>query len=145
MLARSMVRGLMSVTIRMKTTSLVLFLTAFAMTRGSADTITFTTPGEGSVTVPAGDEWTNVTVQCWSGGGGGGGYSGGGGGGGAYGETTYSSLATGSYAYYVGGGGARGFVGDQSPSGPGYGWPGSYTAWNTPTNQSSYDPALFTF
>ena len=36
-------------------------------------TLTLTNPGEGSVTIPTGYDWTNVTVQCWGGGGGGGG------------------------------------------------------------------------
>ena len=42
---------------------------------------------------------------------------------------TYSSLAAGSYAYYVGSGG-------------GIGSPGGNSSWNTPNNQSSYDILL---
>ena len=38
--------------------------------------------GVGSVTIPTGYGWTDVTVQCWGGGGGGSGYYGFGGGGG---------------------------------------------------------------
>ena len=34
--------------------------------------LSLTTAGAGSVTIPAGYDWTNVTVQCWGGGGGGG-------------------------------------------------------------------------
>ena len=55
--------------------------------------LSLTSAGGGSVTIPAGYDWTNVTVECWGGGGGGGGgyyspayagnwYAGGGGGGG---------------------------------------------------------------
>jgi hypothetical protein len=74
--------------------------------------LTYTTAGAGSVTVPTGCEWIDVTVQCWSGGGGGGvgtGYGGdiggGGGGGGAYASNTYTTLLSGTYSYYVGAGG----------------------------------------
>lgn len=106
-----------------------------AAASGHADTITLSTPGNGSVTVPEGYMWTDITVQCWSGGGGGGledsyyGAGGGGGGGGAYGSATYSALGAGQYDYSVGGGG-------------GLGSNGGDTYWNTPSNQSSYDVHL---
>ena len=85
----------------------------FRLPRG--DEIDLTTTGSGSVTIPPGYEWTDVSVQCWGGGGGGGGGgdlngAGGGGGGGAYAYNTYPTLAFGLYDYYVGagGGGASG-------------------------------------
>jgi hypothetical protein len=88
--------------------------------------ISLTTTGAGIVTIPAGYEWTNVTVQCW-GGGGGAAYEGaGGGGGGAYSSKTYATLAAGAYNYYVGAGGAGSAQGDsfiQAVS-------GSNTIWN---------------
>jgi hypothetical protein len=99
MLDKTMARGFLAV-----------LLMVFAVTRGSGDTITLTTPGAGSATVPSGYDWTNVTVQCWGAGGGGGGFGnypgGGGGGGGAYSSRTYTSLVAGDYGYYVGAGGA---------------------------------------
>ncbi len=75
-----------------------------------ANELDLTTTGASTVTIPAGYEWTNVTVQCWGGGGGGGGYYGGGGGGGAYSAQTYTTpLVAGAYSYFVGAGGAGGF------------------------------------
>ncbi len=79
--------------------------------------LALTATGAGSLTIPAGYDWTDVTVQCWGGGGGGGGgytsgggyysYYGGGGGGGAYSAKTYTTpLVAGAYSYYVGAGGA---------------------------------------
>ena len=93
-----------------------------------ADTLSFTTTGAGTLTIPAGYEWTDVTVQCWGGGGGGGGYEsgdgGGGGGGGAYCAETYSTpLVAGSYRYYVGAGGYGG-------NGLAAGGTGGDTIWN---------------
>ena len=91
-----------------------IFVLSAADTGMGQDTITLTTPGSGSVTIPAGYDWTNVTVQCWSGGGGGGGGryeasgSGGGGGGGAYASNTYETLLPGAYNYLIGVGGAGG-------------------------------------
>jgi hypothetical protein len=88
----------------------VVILTASTFAYGSE--MDLATPGAGSVTIPTGYEWTDVTVQCWSGGGGGGGgyysdgyYGGGGGGGGAYGYNSYATLVSGSYNYYIGAGG----------------------------------------
>ena len=53
--------------------SVVVILAGTAFARGNE--IDLTTTGTGSVTIPAGYEWTDVTVQCWGGGGGGsGGY-----------------------------------------------------------------------
>ena len=80
------------------------------------NTLTLTTTGIGSITIPAGYEWTDVTVQCWGGGGVGGasiGYVGlqcsGGGGGGAYSAKTYATpLVAGTYSYCVGAGGGCG-------------------------------------
>jgi hypothetical protein len=91
------------------------------------DTLTLATPGAGSVTIPAGYDWTNVTVQCWGGGGGGGGGAnpsgGGGGGGGAYSGTTCTApLFAGAYSYYVGAGGDGG----SGSTGSG----GGSTIWN---------------
>jgi hypothetical protein len=117
---------------------LAVALTVFAVTRGSGETMTITTPGTGSVTVPTGYEWTNVTVQCWSGGGGGGGfgyfnefgngpYGGDGGGGGAYAYNSYATLLSGSYNYYIGAGGAAGAGGWGML---GNGSPGGNTIWN---------------
>ena len=80
------------------TAALLLALSVPSVAR--ANTLSFTTTGAGSVTIPAGYEWTNVTVQCWGAGGGGGGggifltgatdYGGGGGGGGGYSAKTYT-------------------------------------------------------
>ena len=109
------------------------------MSRGAANTITLTTPGSGSLTVPAGYEWTNVTVQCWSGGGGGAGgwndydgyfhrYGDGGGGGGAYAYKGYTILLAGTYHYLIGVGGAGG------PSGSN-GSAGGSTIWNYEAQQ----------
>ena len=99
-------------------------------------TLPLTTTGAGGVTIPAGYEWANVTVQCWGGGGGGGngttynatGYGGSGGGGGAYSYKTYTTLAPGAYSYYVGAGG-MGEVnyGGGFPNGSGS---GGSTIWN---------------
>jgi hypothetical protein len=85
----------------------ILAVSTFAY--GSALNLSAT--GAGSVTIPAGYTWTNVTVQCWGGGGGASDQSHGGGGGGAYAFKTYTSLAAGNYSYYVGAGGT-GFSGN---------------------------------
>lgn len=71
-------------------------------------TLPITNTGAGSVTVPAGYDWTNVTVQCWGGGGGGGAWGGGGGGGGAYAYNTYTTLSPGTYNYLIGSAGPSG-------------------------------------
>ena len=119
-------RCLMTVAVQM-TLLLALLLSVSVVAHGQ-DTLTVTNPGVGSVTVPAGYDWINVTVQCWAGGGGGGSssgyYGGGGGGGGAYSANTYTTpLVAGAYSYYVGAGGA-GYV----PGGNGGG--GGNTIWN---------------
>ena len=98
------------------------------------DVMTLTSTGAGSITVPAGYEWTNVSIQCWGGGGGGGGgytsgggyysYYGGGGAGGAYSAKTYTTpLIGGAFSYYVGAGG-RGSATDSAGSS------GGSTVWN---------------
>jgi formylglycine-generating enzyme required for sulfatase activity len=95
--------------------ALLLPLSVSSVVNGSV--LSLTTTGAGSVTIPAGFEWTNVTVQCWGAGGGGGfgglysygatDMGGGGGGGGAYAAKAYAApLAAGAYSFYVGGGGA---------------------------------------
>ncbi len=111
--------------------SVVVLLFSVSAVAHGQDTLTVTNPGAGSVSIPAGYEWTDVTVQCWAGGGGGGGgfpnsgtwYGGGGGGGGAYASNTYPTLVSGSYNYYIGAGGAVG-------AGYGNGIPGGNTIWN---------------
>jgi len=98
--------------------------------------LSLTTAGAGSVIIPAGYDWTDVTVQCWGGGGGGGSYyifdngevSGGGAGGGAYSSNTYATaLVAGTYGYYIGAGGVG--AGGGSDSG-GSGSGGENTVWN---------------
>ncbi len=88
MFDKTLMRGSMAAI----TTALILALSVSSMA-WSQDVLTLTATGAGSVPIPAGYDWTNVTVQCWGGGGGGGGgytsgggyysYYGGGGGGGA--------------------------------------------------------------
>jgi len=82
--------------------------------------------------IPNGYDWTNVTVQCWSGGGGGGsaGPGGSGGGGGAYAYNTYPTLLSGSYNYYIGAGGGGGSDGSGSSGGS--------TIWNYGGAQDIY-------
>ncbi len=115
------------------TTALILALSVSSMA-WSQDVLTLTATGAGSVPIPAGYDWTNVTVQCWGGGGGGGGgytsgggyysYYGGGGGGGAYSAKTYTTpLVAGAYSYYVGAGGGGG-------GSSGNGVAGGSTFWN---------------
>ena len=92
--------------------AVVFVATVSSVGRGQV-VLTYTTAGAGSVTVPTGYEWTDVTVQCWGGGGGGGGgqpplTNGGGGGGGAYAYSSYPTLLSGSYDYYIGAGGGSG-------------------------------------
>ena len=114
----------------------VVILAVSTFARGNE--IDLTTTGTGSVTVPAGYEWTDVTVQCWSGGGGGGGASsvygpdsGGGGGGGAYAYNTYPTLVSGLYNYYIGAGGGGGPY-------SGSGSAGGNTIWNYGGTQDIY-------
>ena len=133
-LGNTMVRGLFVAALRMEIISLALLLSASAVARGQ-DTLTETTPGAGNITVPTGYEWTDVTVQCWSGGGGGGGsyggYGGTGGGGGAYSYNTYPTLLSGSYDYYIGaGGGGGGYTTN--------GGAGGNTIWNYGGAQDIY-------
>ena len=90
---------------------LALFLLVSSVARAQL-VLSLTSAGAGSVTIPPGYDWTNVTVQCWGGGGGGGvgpatNGVGGGGGGGAYSSKTYTmALVAGGYSWYVGAGGA---------------------------------------
>ena len=83
------------------TTALILALSVSSVARAQL-VLSLTSAGAGSVTIPPGYDWTNVTVQCWGGGGGGGGGSatttitaaalgGGAGGGGAYSSNTYTT------------------------------------------------------
>ena len=58
-----MVRGLSAFALRV-TIVLALLLSVSSLARGQ-DVLTLTTPGAGSIMIPTGDEWTNVTVQCW--------------------------------------------------------------------------------
>ena len=102
--------------------------------------LSLTSAGAGSVTIPPGYDWTNVTVQCWGGGGGGGGGlvdgpvsdGGGGGGGGAFSAKSYATpLAAGaSYTYYIGTGGSAGVAGYHGVAVPTSGGNGESTIWN---------------
>ena len=131
---KMMVRGLSAFALRV-TIVLALLLSVSSLARGQ-DVLTLTTPGAGSIMIPTGDEWTNVTVQCWGGGGGGGGTyggcsMGGGGGGGAYSSNTYPMLVAGTYNYYVGAGGAGGAGVANGAGYTGYGGGSSgSTIWN---------------
>ena len=119
-----------AVALRTNSIWLALLFSVSVAGRASGDTITLTTPGAGSIPVPAGYEWINVTVECWGGGGGGGGGpSGGGGGGGAYASGIFATLPSGSYIYYVGAGGAGGGGGT-------YGGSGADTYWSPGGAQS---------
>ena len=104
-------RGLAAGALRMAIVPAFLFLVSVAA-HGQQMVLPVTNTGAGSITVPTGYDWINVTVQCWSGGGGGGGgwyvYGGGGGGGGAYAYNTYPTLLSGLYNYYIGAGGGGG-------------------------------------
>jgi probable HAF family extracellular repeat protein len=117
----------------------VLIVVSLAMSVSSMvhgqSVLSLTTTGAGSVTIPAGYEWTNVTVQCWGGGGGGAftqpvtGVGAGGGGGGAFSSMTYATaLLAGTYNYYVGPGGAGPTYGP--PFLPVSGGSGGNTIWN---------------
>ncbi len=88
--------------------------------------LSLTTAAAGTVTIPAGYDWTNVTVQCWGGGGGGGGDAYGGGGGAYSGKAYTTPLVAGPYSYYVGAGG----LGGTTISVPGVGSSGGSTVWN---------------
>ena len=108
------------------------------------DTLPLTTPGSGSVTIPAGYEWTDVTVQCWGGGGGGGGgsdfFGAAGGGGGAYAYNSYATLPSGTYNYFVGTGGNYGYYyySFQGWSSVSAGSVGGNTIWNYGGSQDIY-------
>ena len=119
MFVKAMVRGLTAAALRM-TAVLILLLSIFAVVHGAE--LILTNTGAGSVTVPAGDDWTNVTIQCWGGGGGGGScyyfsrlgelFGGGGGGGGGYCSLSgYGgvgfTIPAGTYNYTIGAGGTQ--------------------------------------
>jgi fibronectin-binding autotransporter adhesin len=119
MFRKTTMRGLMAAV-----TTLILALSVSSVAKAQL-VLTLTNAGVGSVTIPAGYEWTNVTVQCWSGGGGGaGGLGAAGGGGGAYASKTYSLLTAAIYNCYIGGGGGGGLGNDAS------GGNGGSTIWN---------------
>ena len=126
MFDKTMVRSSMAAALRVAAISLMLLAAVSGVVRGAI--ITETSTGAGTVTIPTGYEWTNVTVQCWGGGGGGagGGYYGAGGGGGAYASGTFATLPPGSYNYYVGAGGAGG----GATNSDGSGGAGGNTDWN---------------
>jgi autotransporter-associated beta strand protein len=132
MFDKTMVQGSMAVI----ATALIWVLSVSSVTQGQ-DVLTLTATGAGSVTIPIGYEWTNVTVQCWGGGGGGSsGPYGQGGGGGAYAFNTYAAIVPGTYDYYVGPGGQGGVVyinGSQEN-----GSTGGSTIWNFGGAQDIY-------
>jgi len=139
MFEKAMARSLMAAALRMTAISLGLLLSVFGVARGAI--ITETSTGVGSLTIPTGYEWINVTIQCWGGGGGGAAsnyssgvnFGGGGGGGGAYSSKTYTTpLVAGAYSYYVGVGGAAGTT--QGNNG-GF---GGKTIWNYGGDQDIY-------
>ncbi len=87
-MCENIVRESLAVALRMKIIFLALLLSVSSVSPGSADTLSFSTPGLASVTLPA----CTIEVQCWGaggngengwndgihteyGGGGGGGYS----------------------------------------------------------------------
>ena len=128
MFRQTFVRGLTAVALQTTVVS-ALLLAVSSIALGQV-VLTLTNTGAGSVTIPAGYDWTNVTVQCWGGGGGGGDsslsstFGGGGGGGGAYSSNLYiTPLIAGTYSYYVGTGGAGGGYLDNGGS-------GGNTIWN---------------
>ena len=92
MFNKTMLRGSLVAVLWLATICVVLLVATPAVAYGTV--LPLTTPGSGSVTIPAGYEWDNVTVQCWGGGGGGGSSDGGfnsgdgGGGGGGGGSVT---------------------------------------------------------
>lgn len=85
-------------------------LTSFSASGQTTQTVTITTPGANSWTVPAGVN--RITVEVWGGGGGGGNSDnstddgGGGGGGGAYSIKVFNGSLPASFNYSVGAGGA---------------------------------------
>ena len=121
MFDNTMVRGSM-VALRVAALCLMSVAAVSAVAHGQT-VLPLTTTGAGSETIPAGYEWTNVTVQCWGAGGGAGGADyneegSGGGGGGAYAFKTYTMLPSGTYSYYVGlGGGGGGYNSNGSAGG----------------------------
>ena len=132
MFDKAMARGSMVAVI---TTALISVQSVGSVARAQV-VLSLTSAGAGSVTIPVGYEWTNVTVQCWGGGGGGGGYgpqytSGGGGGGGAYASNAYATLLSGTYDYLIGAGGG---VGDDEVNGGN----GGNTIWNYGGSQDIY-------
>ena len=91
---------------------------------GTTTTTTFSTPGSGNWTAPAGV--TSVNVQCWGAGGAGGAGGEGGGGGGEYAsETTYTVVPGNIYPYTVGAGGTVSSSGNYFSAIPGVAYPGA--------------------
>ena len=111
------------------------------MNFGYAQTVqTFTTPGLGSVVIPAGV--TTVTVEVWGAGGGGGNSNddtqrgGSGGGGGAYARGIHTVTPGSTYFYTVGSGGNGGPGGSiASATSGGSSWFNSTTSNTAPLNQ----------
>ena len=116
-------------------TIVLAFLSSVSSVARAQLVLSLTSAGAGSVPIPAGVEWTDVTVQCWGGGGGGGGYvwltGGAGGGGGAFAYDTYPTLLSGSYDYDIGAGGGGGADGSNGSS-------GGNTIWNYGGAQDIY-------
>jgi hypothetical protein len=114
----SMLRFVVSMSFLLLTLSTSIFGQS-TVTSGSQTTITYTTSGSYTFTVPA--RVSSVTIKAWGGGGGGQAVStdidkaGGGGGGGAYTYYTLSGLTAGAtYTVRVGTGGSQGVKGDSS-------------------------------
>ena len=112
MFEKTMVRGSM---VALRVSILLTMLLSVSSVASAQLVLSLTSAGAGSVTIPTGYEWTDVTVQCWGGGGGGAvgnpstDFGAGGGGGGAYSSKTYlTPLLAGEYSYYVGAGGVGG-------------------------------------
>jgi hypothetical protein len=63
MFEKTMVRGLIAAAMWMAIVLAFPFLVSVAA-HGQQVVLTETTPGAGTVTVPAGVEWADVTVQC---------------------------------------------------------------------------------
>ena len=64
MIDTRLVRGSMAATI---TSALILALSVSSVARAQV-VLSLTSAGAGSINIPAGYEWTSVTVQCWGGG-----------------------------------------------------------------------------
>ncbi len=131
MFEKTMVRGSM---VALRVSILLTMLLSVSSVASAQLVLSLTSAGAGSVTIPTGYEWTDVTVQCWGGGGGGAvgnpstDFGAGGGGGGAYSSKTYlTPLLAGEYSYYVGAGGVGG---PYVPYVPDDGSSGGNTIWN---------------